>query len=45
MKANEKSHYTTFETCRGASNIDLTVTNNTAIKILQDWNIYDKESC
>ena len=43
--ANEESHYTTFQTCRGASNIDLTVINNTALKILQDWNIYDQESC
>jgi hypothetical protein len=34
--ANEESHYTTFQTCRGASNIDLTVFNNTAINYLQD---------
>jgi len=43
--ANEESHYTTFQTCRGASNIDRTVINNTALIILQDWNIYDQESC
>jgi len=43
--ANEESHCTTFQTCRGASNIDLTVINNTALKILQDWNIFDQESC
>jgi hypothetical protein len=42
--ANEESHYTTFQTCRGPSNIDLTVINNTALKILQDWNMYDQES-
>jgi len=43
--ANEESCYTTFQTCRGASNIDLTVTNNTAINYLQEWDIYDGESC
>jgi hypothetical protein len=37
--ANEESHNTTFQTCRGASNIDLTVINNTALKIIQDGNI------
>jgi hypothetical protein len=42
--ANEESHYTTFQTCRGASNRDLTVINKTALKILQDWKIYDQES-
>jgi hypothetical protein len=34
--ANIESSYTTFQTCRGASNIDLTILNNTAIKYLQD---------
>ena len=43
--ANEESRYTTFQTCRGASNIDLTVLNNTAINCLQDWAVYDRESC
>jgi hypothetical protein len=43
--ANEESHNTTFQTCRGASNIDLTVIDNTALKILQEWNIHDQESC
>jgi len=43
--ANEESRYTTLETCRGASNIDLTVLNNTAIKFLQDWTVGDRESC
>jgi hypothetical protein len=43
--ANEESHYTRFQTFRGATNIDLTIINNTALKILQDWNIYDQESC
>jgi hypothetical protein len=43
--ANEESRNTTFQTCRGASNIDLTVINNAALKVIQDWNIYDQESC
>jgi exonuclease III len=42
--ANEESCYTTFQTCRGASNIDLTVINNTAINYLQEWVVYDGES-
>ena len=40
--ANEESCYTTFQTCRKASNIDLTVTNNTAINYLQEW-VRDQE--
>jgi hypothetical protein len=43
--ANEDSCYTTFQTCRGASNIDLTVINNTIINYLQEWVVYDGESC
>ena len=43
--ANEENCYTTFQTCRGASNIDLMVTNNTAINYLQEWVVYDGESC
>ena len=43
--ANEESCNTTFQTTRGASNIDLTIFNNTAIKYLQDWAVYDRESC
>jgi len=39
--ANEESSHTTFQTCRGASNIDLTVLSNTAINYLQDWAVYD----
>ena len=38
--ANEESCCTTFRTCRGASNIDLTVINNQAIDI-SDWAVYD----
>jgi len=43
--AKEESQYTTFQTCRGANNIYLTVINKTALKVLQDWDIYDQESC
>jgi hypothetical protein len=43
--ANEESCNTTFQTVRGASNIDLRILNNTAIKYLLDWTIYDQESC
>jgi hypothetical protein len=43
--ANEESCYTTFQTCRRASNIDLAIFNNTAINYLQDWTVYDRESC
>jgi hypothetical protein len=43
--ANEESHYTTFQTCRGASNIELTVINNAALEVIQDWNMYVQESC
>jgi hypothetical protein len=43
--ANEESRYSTFQTGRGASNIDLTVFNNTAINYLQDWAVDDRESC
>ena len=35
----------TFWTSRGASNIDLTVTNNQAFDIIGDWAIDDQESC
>jgi hypothetical protein len=43
--ANEESRYTTFQTCRGASYIDLAIFNNTAINYLQEWAVYDRESC
>jgi len=35
--ANIESSYTTFQTCRGESKIDLMILKNTAIKYLQDW--------
>jgi hypothetical protein len=43
--ANEQSCYTKFQTSRGASNIDLTVINNTAINYPQEWFVYDGEIC
>jgi hypothetical protein len=43
--ANEESCYKTFQSGRGASNIDLTIVNNQAIEIVNDWNIHDHESC
>jgi len=43
--ANEESCNTTFQTSRGTSNIDLTIFNNSAIKYLQGWAVYDRESC
>jgi exonuclease III len=42
---NEESCYTTFRSSRGASNIDLTVTNNQALDIVREWVISDQESC
>jgi hypothetical protein len=43
--ANKDSCCTTFRTCRGASNIDLTVLNNQAIDFISDWAVHDQESC
>jgi len=43
--ANEESCYKTFQSGRGASNIDLTIVNNQAIEIINDWTIHDHESC
>ena len=43
--ANEESCYTTFQNSRGASNIDLTILNNAAIKLIQEWDMHEKESC
>jgi hypothetical protein len=42
---NEESCYTTFQNSCGASNIDLTILNNAAIKLIQEWAMHDKESC
>jgi hypothetical protein len=43
--ANEESCHTTFQNSRGASDIDLTILNNTAIKLIQEWGMHDKDSC
>jgi len=43
--ANEDSCCTTFRTCHGASNINLTVLNNQAIDFISDWAVHDQESC
>ena len=42
---DEESCCTTFWTSHGASNIDLTVTNNQALDIIGDWATDDQESC
>ena len=42
---NEKSYYSTFQTSQGASNIDLTIFNDVAIKLVQEWAVHDGESC
>jgi hypothetical protein len=36
---NEERCNSTFQPCRGARKIDLTIFNNTAIKYLQEWTI------
>jgi len=43
--ANEESSSYTFQTERGAGNIDLTIMNNQAIDYVIGWNIHDQESC
>ena len=43
--ASEESCYKTFQSGRGASNIDLTIVNNQTIEIINDWTIHDHESC
>jgi len=42
---NEERCYTTFRSSRGATNIDLTVTNNEALDIVRECVISDQESC
>ena len=42
---NEESHQTTFPSTRGASNIDITVTNGRLLSTVTDWEISDQESC
>jgi hypothetical protein len=42
---NEESHQTTFRSTRGASNIDITITNGRLLRTVTDWKICDQESC
>ena len=42
---NEDSARTTFQSSRGSSNIDLTVTNNHMLAVIDDWEIMEEESC
>ena len=42
---NEYQESTTFESTRGSSNIDLTLTNNKLVSLLNNWNISEVESC
>ena len=41
---NEDSALTTFESTRGTSNIDLTVVDNTMVKLLHEWQCNEQES-
>ena len=42
---NEESQQTTFRSSRGASNIDITVTNGRLLSTVTDWEISDQDSC
>ena len=42
---NEDSARTTFQSSRGSSNIDLTVTNNHMLADIQYWKIMEEECC
>ena len=42
---NEERERTTFQSRRGSSNIDLTVTNNRLLQNFHDWEISEDESC
>jgi hypothetical protein len=41
---NEDSGYTTFESTRGTSNIDLTVADSTMVKLIHAWQCNEQES-
>jgi hypothetical protein len=41
---NEESELTTFQSTRGRSNIDITITNNPLLKKLTDWQISTEDS-
>jgi hypothetical protein len=42
---NEESDYTTFQSRRGTSKIDLTVTSNHLLRAAVEWEISEQESC
>ena len=42
---NEKSEMKTFQSSRGSSNIDLTISNNILLKEVQEWKISEEETC
>jgi exonuclease III len=41
---NEDSELNTFQSSRGLSNIDLTISNNKLLKEVQEWKICEEES-
>ena len=41
---NEESTRTTFQSSRGTSNIDITITNNQMLADINDWQILEVES-
>ena len=41
---NEESELTTYQSTRGRSNIDITITNNSILKIFTDWQISTEDS-
>ena len=42
---NEDSNLTTYLSSRGSSNIDLTVTSNSILRAVEEWEVSDQESC
>ena len=42
---NEDSARATFQSNRGSSNIDLTITNNHMLAAIKDWELLEEESC
>jgi hypothetical protein len=42
---NEECEMKTFQSSRGSSNTDLTISNNRLLKKVQEWKISEEESC
>jgi hypothetical protein len=42
---NEESKMNIFQSSRGSSNVDLTISNNRLLKEVQEWKIGEEESC